>query len=156
MDLLLDSEASGICRIEREGVSRTYPARFVLVGTMNPEERTLRPQLLDRFGLSVKVTGSLTKEERLLLVRRQIAWEDDPEAFAASFAEAEEAYRDRIREASVRYRKVAFSDAMAEFSAGILNEIGPEASGNAGRRSGQRRGGIAEKGTRRCSVYGEN
>ena len=77
VDLLLDAAATGVCHIEREGVSKTYPARFVLVGTMNPEEGTLRPQLLDRFGLSVQVSGSLSARDRLELVRRHTAFETE-------------------------------------------------------------------------------
>ena len=86
VDLLLDAAATGTCRIEREGMSREYAARFVLIGTMNPEEGTLRPQLLDRFGLSVRVTGSLTSDERLELVRRQVLFEEDSEGFNERFA----------------------------------------------------------------------
>ena len=123
VDLLLDAAATGVCRIEREGMSRTYPARFSLVGTMNPEEGTLRPQLLDRFGLSVRVTGSLTDEERLELVRRQAAFEDDPAGFCERFAAQEEEQARLIAQARELYPQVAFPDDVAVFSAGLCNEV---------------------------------
>lgn len=124
VDLLLDSAATGICHIEREGVSASFPARFVLVGTMNPEEGTLRPQLLDRFGLSVKVSGSLTKEERLTLIRRQIVFERDPQSFYSAYAEREKALGERIRKAALLYPEVGFPDVMAAFSSGLCSELG--------------------------------
>jgi Mg-chelatase subunit ChlI len=89
VDLLLDTAASGINIVAREGVSFSHPARFVLVGTMNPEEGELRPQLLDRFGLCVEVSGLSDLEERADVVERQLAFERDPEAFAATW-QAEE------------------------------------------------------------------
>ena len=123
VDLLLDAAATGTCRIEREGVSRTYSARFVLVGTMNPEEGTLRPQLLDRFGLSVKVTGSLSSEDRLVLVDRHIDFEEDPAAFCDRFASEEKELADRISQAREHYAHVAFPKRIAAFSAGVCNEL---------------------------------
>ncbi len=124
VDLLLDAAATGVCRVEREGISTTYPARFVLVGTMNPEEGTLRPQLLDRFGLSVNVSGSLLAHERLELVKRQIDFEGDSEAFRARFAEAEAAYAKRIATAVELYPHVEYPERVAAFSAGLCSEIG--------------------------------
>lgn len=126
VDLLLDAAATGVCRIEREGVSQTYPARFVLVGTMNPEEGMLRPQLLDRFGLSVRVAGNLAREERLELVRRQIAFEDDPNGFRARYAEQERNLARRIAEARKRYPHVTLSDGMASLAAGVCSHVGAD------------------------------
>lgn len=123
VDLLLDAAATGICRVEREGVSLRYPARFVLIGTMNPEEGTLRPQLLDRFGLSVKVSGSLTKEERLSLIRRQTEFENDPVAFVKDWEDEEDFLAEKIQHASVLYPKVTFSDEIMEFAAGLCEEF---------------------------------
>ncbi len=123
VDLLLDAAATGACRVEREGLSEEYPARFVLVGTMNPEEGTLRPQLLDRFGLSVRVTGSLTQAERLELVRRQEAFEDDAEAFCARFEGDEKRLAERVARAKELYPKVVFPDDVAEFSSGLCSEV---------------------------------
>ena len=95
VDVLLDAAASGIHRVEREGLSLTHPARFVLVGTMNPEEGELRPQLLDRFGLTVDVEDLSDPADRAEAVRRRLAFEADPEAFVATWrpADAEEAER---------------------------------------------------------------
>lgn len=123
VDILLDAAATGVCRVEREGISQTYPAHFVLVGTMNPEEGTLRPQLLDRFGLSVRVEGSLTSSERLELVRRHMAFETDPAAFCAQYAEAEHAHAQRIALAIQRYPEVELPGDMAEFAVGVCSEI---------------------------------
>ena len=75
---LLDTLETGVCRVERDGISHTCPARFALVGTMNPEEGTLRPQLLDRFGLYVAVTGEREPEARKEVVRRRLAFEENP------------------------------------------------------------------------------
>lgn len=123
VDLLLDAAATGSCHIEREGISQEYPARFVLVGSMNPEEGTLRPQLLDRFGLSVRVTGSLTWEERLELVQRQMAFEDDPALFCAQYEESERECAQRIAHAKELYPSVQFTDAVAAFSSGLCSEV---------------------------------
>ncbi len=123
VDLLLDAAATGVCRVEREGVSMRFPARFVLIGTMNPEEGTLRPQLLDRFGLSVKVNGSLSKDERMLLIRRQMEYERDPDAFAKKWQEQEHMLAKRIKKAAVLYPEVAFSDEIMEFAAGLCEEF---------------------------------
>jgi len=81
VDLLLDSAAMGVNVVEREGISFTHPARFILVGTMNPEEGDLRPQLLDRFALSVDVQGIRTPSERIEILQRHIAYEDNSEGF---------------------------------------------------------------------------
>ena len=81
---LLDTLETGVCRVERDGISHTCPARFALVGTMNPEEGTLRPQLLDRFGLYVAVTGEREPEARKEVVRRRLAFEENPPPFAPS------------------------------------------------------------------------
>ncbi len=124
VDLLLDAAASGVCRVEREGVSLRFPARFVLIGTMNPEEGSLRPQLLDRFGLSVRVSGDLSREERLTLIRRHEAFERDPDAFLSSWQPEEECLAARIRQAAARYPAVSFSDDVAGFAAGLCSELG--------------------------------
>jgi magnesium chelatase subunit D len=87
VDVLLDVAASGVNRVEREGVSHAHPSRFVLVGSMNPEEGDLRPQLLDRFGLAADVTAPLDPALRAEAVRRRMAFDADPEAFAAAWAD---------------------------------------------------------------------
>jgi magnesium chelatase subunit D len=99
VDILLDSAAMGINSVEREGVSFTHPARFILVGTMNPEEGDLRPQLLDRFGLCVTVSGIEDLAGRDELVRRWEAFEEDPEKFAAKWKKADQILKKRILQA---------------------------------------------------------
>jgi magnesium chelatase subunit D len=86
VDTLLDAAAMGRATVEREGVSVSHAARFVLIGTMNPEEGELRPQLLDRFGLTVEVASSRDPHQRVEVVRRRLAYEADPDAFAAQYA----------------------------------------------------------------------
>ncbi|MEU8028424.1 putative cobaltochelatase [Streptomyces sp. NPDC049099] len=96
VDLLLDAAAMGASYVEREGVSVRHAARFLLVGTMNPEEGELRPQLLDRFGLTVEVAASREPDQRVEVVRRRLAYDDDPAGFAARWAEEEAVVRQRI------------------------------------------------------------
>ncbi|MFF3205839.1 putative cobaltochelatase [Streptomyces sp. NPDC002962] len=96
VDLLLDAAAMGASYVEREGVSVRHAARFLLVGTMNPEEGELRPQLLDRFGLTVEVAASREPDQRVEVVRRRLAHDDDPAAFAERWADEESAVRGRI------------------------------------------------------------
>ncbi|MFJ3338348.1 putative cobaltochelatase [Streptomyces sp. NPDC086766] len=96
VDLLLDAAAMGASYVEREGVSVRHAARFLLVGTMNPEEGELRPQLLDRFGLTVEVAASREPDQRVEVVRRRLAYDDDPAAFTARWADEEAAVQQRI------------------------------------------------------------
>jgi magnesium chelatase subunit D len=96
VDALLDAAASGVARVERDAVSVEHDARFLLVGTMNVEEGELRPQLLDRFGLGVEVRGPSDPALRAEIVRRRLAFESDPEAFARRFGESERALAERI------------------------------------------------------------
>ncbi|MFF5972821.1 putative cobaltochelatase [Streptomyces sp. NPDC012769] len=111
IDLLLDAAAMGSSYVEREGVSVRHAARFLLVGTMNPEEGELRPQLLDRFGLTVEVAASREPEQRVEVVRRRLAFEDDPAAFAARWAGEEAALRERIVTARALLPQVVLGDA---------------------------------------------
>ncbi|WP_406127761.1 putative cobaltochelatase [Streptomyces canus] len=96
VDLLLDAAAMGASYVEREGVSVRHASKFLLVGTMNPEEGELRPQLLDRFGLTVEVAASREPDLRVEVVRRRLAYDDDPAGFAARWADEESAVRQRI------------------------------------------------------------
>ncbi|GAA4018573.1 putative cobaltochelatase [Streptomyces plumbiresistens] len=96
VDLLLDAAAMGASYVEREGVSVRHASKFLLVGTMNPEEGELRPQLLDRFGLTVEVAASREPDQRVEVVRRRLAYDDDPAGFAARWADEESAVRARI------------------------------------------------------------
>ena len=111
VDLLLDAAAMGRAHVERDGVSVSHAASFLLVGTMNPEEGELRPQLLDRFGLTVEVRASRDVETRVEVVRRRMAFEADPAAFVAAFAEAEGDTARRIADARVRLGSVVLPDA---------------------------------------------
>ena len=99
VDLLLDVAAMGVNHVEREGVSVRHPSRFILVGTMNPEEGELRPQLLDRFGVTVEVSGNLDMDERVEIVRRRLRYESDPEDFATEWATADRELSRSIEEA---------------------------------------------------------
>ncbi|MFE3116947.1 putative cobaltochelatase [Streptomyces niveus] len=111
VDLLLDAAAMGSSYVEREGVSVRHAARFLLVGTMNPEEGELRPQLLDRFGLTVEVAASREPDLRVEVVRRRLAYDDDPAAFAARWAGEEDALRARIVAARALLPEVRLGDA---------------------------------------------
>ncbi|MEV4195247.1 putative cobaltochelatase, partial [Streptomyces toxytricini] len=110
VDSLLDAAAMGSCHIEREGVSVRHAARFLLVGTMNPEEGELRPQLLDRFGLTVEVAASREPQQRVEVVRRRLAYEDDPAAFAARWAGDEAGVRAGVVAARALLPKVRLGD----------------------------------------------
>lgn len=110
VDVLLDAAAMGRVHIERDGISHSHPARFVLVGTMNPEEGELRPQLLDRFGLTVDVTASRDVDVRMAVVRRRLDYEADPAGFAAAYAGADTEIADRIRIARDRLPGTALDD----------------------------------------------
>ncbi|MFD4941593.1 putative cobaltochelatase [Streptomyces sp. NPDC058239] len=110
VDLLLDAAAMGASYVEREGVSVRHAARFLLVGTMNPEEGELRPQLLDRFGLTVEVAASRETDLRVEVVRRRLAYDDDPARFAAEWADEEGALRARIVAARALLPEVRLGD----------------------------------------------
>ncbi|GHB35363.1 magnesium chelatase [Streptomyces cirratus] len=110
IDLLLDAAAMGASYVEREGVSVRHAARFLLVGTMNPEEGELRPQLLDRFGLTVEVAASREPAQRVEVVRRRLAYEDDPAGFASRWADDEREIRARVVAARALLPKVVLGD----------------------------------------------
>jgi Mg-chelatase subunit ChlI len=99
VDLLLDSAAMGVNIVEREGISFSHPAKFILVGTMNPEEGDLRPQLLDRFALSVEIHGIREARERVLIMQRNLDFEADPELFRQNWLEKEEELSHQIEQA---------------------------------------------------------
>ena len=99
VDLLLDSAAMGVNIIEREGISFSHPARFILVGTMNPEEGDLRPQLLDRFALSVDIHGIREARERVLIMQRNLAFEEDPDKFRQQWLPHEQEVSKQIEQA---------------------------------------------------------
>ena len=109
VDVLLDAAAMGVNVVEREGISFAHPARFILVGTMNPEEGELRPQLLDRFGLCVEVTGLNNLDARMAVVERRLAFEADPEGFAADWQGEQQIIRQGILRARERLPRGSFS-----------------------------------------------
>ncbi len=122
VDVLLDAAAMGRNYVEREGISVSHAAEFILVGTMNPEEGDLRPQLLDRFGLAVEVDSAFTPEERREVVKRRIAYESDPFGFMDAWQESEAAERERILRSQQLLSEVAVSDDILELITGICAE----------------------------------
>lgn len=124
VDVLLDSAAMGVNTIEREGISYSHPASFVLVGTMNPEEGELRPQLLDRFGLCVDIKGIRDVAQRVELIKYRLSYEADPEAFAASWQAAESELRAQILLAQKLLSDVKISDSMLELVSQICVDMG--------------------------------
>ncbi len=119
VDLLLDAAALGTNYVERDGVSVRHEARFLLVGTMNPEEGELRPQLLDRFGLTVEASAPRDPASRADVVRRRIAFDTDPMAFAAQFAAAEASLAASIAAAQERLPSVVVDDETLERIAAV-------------------------------------
>lgn len=126
VDLLLDVAASGENVVEREGLSVRHPARFVLIGSGNPEEGELRPQLLDRFGLSVEVKTPDTLATRVDIVRRRDAFDRDPAAFAATWAPMDAAVRDQILAARARRADLVVADAVLETGSRLCMSIGAD------------------------------
>lgn len=126
VDLLLDVAASGENVVERDGLSVRHPARFVLVGSGNPEEGELRPQLLDRFGLSVEVLTPTDLPTRINVIKRRDAFERDPAAFCAAWESAEEALRARILAARALLPKVVMPDVLLEQAAKLCIAAGTD------------------------------
>ncbi len=124
VDVLLDSAAMGINTVEREGISFSHPANFVLVGTMNPEEGELRPQLLDRFGLCVDIKGIRDVTRRVELIKYRLRYETDPEAFAASWQAVESELCEQILLAQKLISEVRISDNMLELISQICVDMG--------------------------------
>jgi len=123
VDVLLDSAAMGVNTVEREGVSYSHPASFILVGTMNPEEGELRPQLLDRFGLCVDIEGIHEAPARVDVIKRRQGYENDPERFASEWQESEIELCDRIVNAKDLHPQVQISDDMLELIAQICIDM---------------------------------
>ncbi len=124
VDVLLDAAAMGVNVVEREGISFSHPAQFILVGTMNPEEGELRPQLLDRFGLCVEVSGLKDFEDRMAVVERRLAYEDDPEGFAAAWEGEQEGIRRAIITARERLAQVIYHPDILRLITAICLEQG--------------------------------
>ncbi len=126
VDLLLDAAAMGVNHVEREGLAFRHPSRFVLVGTMNPEEGDLRPQLLDRFGLAVDVEPMTDPSSRAEVVRRRLAFESDPDAFRARWAEEDRREGERIEAARRLLPRVEVPDPVLESLCALCAREGAE------------------------------
>jgi magnesium chelatase subunit I len=126
VDLLLDVAASGENVVERDGLSVRHPARFVLVGSGNPEEGELRPQLLDRFGLSVEVSTPTELSSRIAVIKRRDAFERDPEGFGERWADEEAATQARLLRARGALHAVRVEDAMLELAARLCIAAGTD------------------------------
>ncbi len=122
VDVLLDSAAMGRNFVEREGISFAHPARFLLIGTMNPEEGDLRPQFIDRFGLAIEIDHIRDAERRADVIRRRIAFENDPAAFREGWSKAESAERERIASAMALLPSVKVDDGILTFIARLCAE----------------------------------
>ena len=124
VDTLLDAAAMGVNTVEREGVSFRHPSRFMLVGTMNPEEGELRPQLLDRFGLCVDVTGEKDPGQRVEIIRRRRDYDADPATFAQQWQAAEDELRSRLRTARGLAERVTVPDELLFAIANLALTVG--------------------------------
>ena len=124
VDVLLDAAAMGVNTVEREGVSYSHPARFVLVGTMNPEEGDIRPQLLDRFGLSVVVRGEHEPEKRVEVIKRRLDFEQDADKFITAYQRVQEELADKIIQARKILAMVRISDELLTVVAQLAIELG--------------------------------
>lgn len=123
VDVLLDVAVSGINLVEREGVSYTHPCRFILVGTMNPEEGELRPQLLDRFGLCVEVKTAQAREHRKEITRRALGFQADPEGFHREHQATQAGVRAEIAAAREILPTLRASEELLEIAARVAEEI---------------------------------
>ena len=128
VDLLLDVAQSGENVVEREGLSVRHPSRFVLIGSGNPEEGELRPQLLDRFGLAVEVRTPLDIKERIEVIRRRDLYERDPAAFVRKWSRQDGKLRRQILRAREALESVRVEDSLLEKAAGICSALGTDGS----------------------------
>jgi Mg-chelatase subunit ChlI len=124
VDLLLDAAAMGVNTVEREGISVSHPARFILVGTMNPEEGELRPQLLDRFGLVVEIGGLREVDMRVAIIERRMDYEADSNSFVENWIAAEEMLRTRIKEAQILLPQIKLTSTDMGIVARLAVELG--------------------------------
>jgi magnesium chelatase subunit I len=124
VDVLLDAAAMGVNSIEREGISYVHPSRFVLIGTMNPEEGDLRPQLIDRFGLVVEVFGEKDIDARVEVIKRRLKFEKDPEAFIQEYEDSQNELLNKIENAKDILGKVTYSENCLRLAAEIAIAMG--------------------------------
>ena len=126
VDLLLDTSASGVNRVEREGLSVIHPSEFILIGTMNPEEGELRPQFLDRFGLCVGVTGESDVKKRSELVKRRLSFERDKEIFSSKWKDSQDALRIQIEKARKLLPELVVPDEVIDSAASLAVKVGAQ------------------------------
>ncbi|HCX61299.1 AAA family ATPase [Sedimentibacter sp.] len=124
VDVLLDAAAMGVNSIEREGISYAHPSKFVLIGTMNPEEGDLRPQLIDRFGLVVDVYGEKDTSLRTEVIKRRLGFEDDPSKFVKEYEEEQTKLSKQIDDAKKLLDKVVYSESCLRLAAEIAIKMG--------------------------------
>ncbi|MBE9506988.1 MAG: ATP-binding protein, partial [Chloroflexi bacterium] len=124
VDLLLDAAAMGVNVVEREGISFSHPARFILIGTMNPEEGDLRPQLLDRFALCVNIEGIRDPAARMAIMERNLAYEADAEGFCEEWAAREQTLSSEIARARELLPQVGYSQSDLATIATMMSELG--------------------------------
>lgn len=124
VDILLDSAAMGVNNVEREGVSYSHPANFILVGTMNPEEGDLRPQLLDRFGLVVDVYGEQNVKDRVAVIKRRLAYEENSDEFIKEFISNQKKISKDIGKAKELLPNVTICNRLLELTAEIAIDMG--------------------------------
>lgn len=117
VDVLLDAAAMGVNTVEREGISYSHPTKFVLIGTMNPEEGDLRPQLLDRFGLSIEVAGEKDVQTRMEILKRRIQFEQNPASFVEQYEKEQDELREKILRARRQLDSVVVEDEMISLAA---------------------------------------
>jgi magnesium chelatase subunit D len=124
VDHLLDVAAMGVNYVEREGVSVRHPSRFILVGTMNPEEGDLRPQLLDRFGITVEVSGNPEPADRVEVVRRRLRYEEDPGSFSGEWSAADGELATSVEAARIRLPRVRLDEEILYRISTLCAELG--------------------------------
>ncbi len=124
VDILLDVAAMGVNVVEREGISHSHPSQFILIGTMNPEEGDLRPQLLDRFGLTVDVQGEQSVDSRIEVIKRRMAYEASPKAFVDKYSNEQEELIKTIEKSRVLLPKVEIEEKLYELIATISTTLG--------------------------------
>lgn len=124
VDQLLDVAASGVNRIERDGISHTHPSRFTLIGTMNPEEGELRPQLRDRFGLALALDNCADPLLRREIVKARLSFDANPERFRARFTAQQQQLAQRIKHARARIEQLDFNDAVHDRVSALCIEAG--------------------------------
>lgn len=119
VDLLLDAAAMGVNYVEREGISYEHPAKFILVGSMNPEEGDLRPQLLDRFGLCVEIHGEKDIDLRTEIVSRRLAFDADPKGFTEQYADETQEIKDKIKKAKTALSKTIVTPSLIKTASNV-------------------------------------